>query len=616
MKIYPNNNVINIRSTVNKAVDIPLAYVDTTTANLKIDTSFNKSFSKSSKTEVLPYDEVNTQMCLFDENENLIPFNDMVRNFVKQRNKYLYVPKNDTINFKPMEFKYCLRAQRSLSYQSNMIYNITASFYNNKSYANKLMQIFGDAADRSMAPKNVTVNNGDLSLNRLYSNVFTNDDFNFIYLQNMNTILLDDSTKIFNKEIIQNENKTNLFLLIHNDSSINITSNQKFNNDIVNMLYSTSYKEYKFSSPNIYNSSTIMTKYFFNIPKDTDKVRYHNLFNNSDTTPVLIEETIGKGFTIYMPESLFENLAVYYYVFYEVMLYVYFNSYIYSDTITSWISDVIPDYTVRNGKLLRNTRFLSEYDIDTLLNAKSSDVKNVQVLIDSEKYPYVLYTGRSHNHLGFVKNKGDNNEYADPSKKPDGYISLYTNGEIFFFKNFVYKINDSIEDCINISQTDKYAVVSFKKYRNSDNGIYVKFDQDPIKIPLTTVINNIETQVNNKTYYIICDANDSASNFRVIESSQYRNENIMATIKLSLDTDNLKSVVYDMRQRGGGLPEGEEDNFDCFDIGNIYGRPYRKGGTLIITLPAYLKPHKDFIMEIVKQYMVADDYPVILFKED
>lgn len=616
MKIYPNNNIVNIKSTVNKAVDIPLAYVDTTTANLKIDISYNKSFSKKLKTEVLPYDKVDSQMCLFDENENLIPYNDMVRNFIKNKNSYLYIPKNNTVNFKPKTFEYYLKAQRALNYQSNIIYNLTASFYNNKSCANKLMQIFGDASERNLAPKNVIINNGDLSLNRLYSNIFTNSDFNFLYLQNMNTILLDDSTKIFNKEIIQNENKTNLFLIVHNDPSINITNNQKYNKDAINMLYSISYKEYKFKSPYIYNSSTIMSKYFFNIPKDTDKVRYHNLFNGSDTTPVLIEETIGKGFSIYISEFLFENLAIYYYVFYEVMLYVYFNSYIYSNTITSWIADEVPDYTVKNNNLVKNTKFLSEYDINTLLNTKSNNIKNIQVIIDTEKYPYVIYSGRTHNHLEFSKNKGKNNEYADPSIKPEDYISIFTNGEIFFFKNFVYKINDSIEDCINVTQTDKYAIITFKKYRNSDKGIYVKFEQEPVKIPLTKIINNVETQINDKTYYIVCDINNSASSFRIVESSQYKNEIILVTIKLSLDTENSKNIVYDMRQRGGGLPEGEKDNFDCFDIGNIYGRPYRKGGTLIVTLPGYLKSHKDFIMEIIQQYMVADDYPIILFKED
>ena len=84
-------------------------------------------------------------------------------------------------------------------------------------------------------------------------------------------------------------------------------------------------------------------------------------------------------------------------------------------------------------------------------------------------------------------------------------------------------------------------------------------------------------------------------------------------IEQSIET---KDLYCDMRQRGGGLPESEPDNYDCFDIGNIIGRPYRKGGSLIITLPKNLKPYESIVMNTVKQYMLAEDYPIIIYKED
>ena len=88
----------------------------------------------------------------------------------------------------------------------------------------------------------------------------------------------------------------------------------------------------------------------------------------------------------------------------------------------------------------------------------------------------------------------------------------------------------------------------------------------------------------------------------------------MATIQIR--KDKKETLIYDMRQRGGGLPESEKDNYNCFDIGHIFGRPYRKGGTLIITLPSKLKEYKDTIEETVKQYCVAEEYPIILFEEE
>ena len=61
---------------------------------------------------------------------------------------------------------------KNIKYKANNIYNLTVSVYNNKNFANRLMQIFGDAADRNMAPHNVIINNADKSLN-LYSNIIT-----------------------------------------------------------------------------------------------------------------------------------------------------------------------------------------------------------------------------------------------------------------------------------------------------------------------------------------------------------------------------------------------------------------------------------------------------------
>ena len=614
MKIYPNKNKISIKNNINKATDIPLAYIDTDSSAIKLDIKYNSDCNNQEKKEMLPYDEVSTQMCLFDNNENLIPYSDMIRNFIKDKDKYVYVPKDNTISFEPKRFEYIIRAKKNIKYKTNNIYNLTVSVYNNKNFANRLMQIFGDAADRNMAPHNVIINNADKSLN-LYSNIITDNDINFLYLKNKNTILLDDdSTFTFDKNVFMNNNNTNLFLVLKNDNAINITKNKNYNKDIVNLLFTETYNTFTLNKPNIYNTN-IMSKYYFNIPKNTNEIVYHNIFNNDKFTPILIEEHVNKGYIVYISEYFINNLSVYYFLIYEVMLYIYLNGYKTSNIINSWVSDEAPEYIVKNKSLLKYNQSLKETNINSLLSLSDSEIKSYEIIIDSKKYPFVKYTGNN-KLLTFEKIKGDNNQYIDPIKKPEGCISIYSGDRIFYYKNFIYKINDSIEDCVNIVNNDnKEIIINLKDYRNSDKGIYIKANNDSIKIPLIKVINKIETQIINQTYYLICKENDSVSQYELVEDSNYKDGIILVTIKVLLDEDNNKKIVYDMRQRGGGLPEGEKDNFDCFDIGNIYGRPYRKGSTLIITLPGYLKPHKDFIMNIVKQYMVADDYPIILFKE-
>ena len=96
----------------------------------------------------------------------------------------------------------------------------------------------------------------------------------------------------------------------------------------------------------------------------------------------------------------------------------------------------------------------------------------------------------------------------------------------------------------------------------------------------------------------------------VKKNPKYKNNTIT-----SLDSEKNTNTVFDMRVRGGGLPESEPDNFDCFDIGHVNGRPYRKGGSVIITLPKRLEKYKDIIEDTINQYKTAQVYPIIIFKE-
>ena len=70
-----------------------------------------------------------------------------------------------------------------------------------------------------------------------------------------------------------------------------------------------------------------------------------------------------------------------------------------------------------------------------------------------------------------------------------------------------------------------------------------------------------------------------------------------------------------MRQLGGGLVEDVEDNYNLMDIGHINGRPYRKTGTLVFTLPTRYKEYEDIILKAINKYISASDMPVILFED-
>ena len=85
------------------------------------------------------------------------------------------------------------------------------------------------------------------------------------------------------------------------------------------------------------------------------------------------------------------------------------------------------------------------------------------------------------------------------------------------------------------------------------------------------------------------------------------------TIKVSQTPDAIN--VTDMRQLGGGLVEDEPDNYNLMDIGHANGRPYRKAGTLVFTMPTKYKEYEDVILKAINKYISASDIPVILFED-
>lgn len=158
--------------------------------------------------------------------------------------------------------------------------------------------------------------------------------------------------------------------------------------------------------------------------------------------------------------------------------------------------------------------------------------------------------------------------------------------------------------------------VTVKPFRHSSSGIFVKTLTE-LNIPLSyRDATNNEIQITNADYYLLCKQNESSSYLEYKDVAQYNRDDGLILATIQVRQDETKTLVYDMRQRGGGLPEGEKDNFNCFDIGHIFGRPYRKGGTLIITLPKKLEPYKQIIEDTIKQYSVAEEYPIVIFKED
>ena len=116
-------------------------------------------------------------------------------------------------------------------------------------------------------------------------------------------------------------------------------------------------------------------------------------------------------------------------------------------------------------------------------------------------------------------------------------------------------------------------------------------------------------------YLLVLPINeDKKSTVRLVprKSYKYTGEIILGEIRVILTT---KRICSDTRISGGGLPEILPNNYDLLDIGNLYGRLFRAGTSLIIKLPAYLKQYDSYIRDAIEQWKNATTYIAIYYNE-
>lgn len=606
MKIYPNSSNIMVTNSVNVLTDIPLSYIDTQKLEYKINTVIKSDFKNKIKQEVLPYDKMNKNLiCLFDKNGNQVNYLELTKHLKREGNDYIFMPYG-SVAFSPKIFEYNVTAKKSIVYNSKMQYNINVAV-SNETLSNVLMPIFGDAPTKGLAPSNILINNGSMSYSDLVSSSTKNKD-----------ILFNIKNSLDNNDEIEKpfETKTNVFNFVMEIAAQDYTEQTFINKDKVEMYMSSEYRDFSIKKPAIYNQVDLNSNMFFNVPKDKEGIKYHNIFN-SDVTPILLEEHEGKGFVIYAINSLTHNIAKFSKIMYEVMFYVYAKSYVKTMQYREWIADKMPDYIVVNNKLTKKERFVSQLELHKMFGLNKYEVTPYEIEIDEDVYPFVKFTGLFDDYLIFEKDiSEENKKYQDPANERNA-ISIFTSRQnIVYFDEFFYKIDDSLDENINVERLNNSIRVTIKPYRHSTSGIYIK-TMTSLDIPLyykDSMNNNI--QITNADYYIVCKQNESASYIEYVDVTNYSNSDGLILATIQIRQDETKTLVYDMRQRGGGLPESEKDNYNCFDIGHIYGRPYRKGGSMVITLPKRFEKHKDIIEQTVKQYCAAEEYPIILFREE
>lgn len=343
--------------------------------------------------------------------------------------------------------------------------------------------------------------------------------------------------------------------------------------------------------------------------------------------PVVIVEHIGRGYEIISSSEIIKDIPKNINLMYECILYCYLNSYKKTEDLAQWICSSVPDYQIESGKLVKKQYFVSDIDLYKYFNLKSTEMDLYAVNItDSEINPVlesktddlfvpsstVHFIGMSGGRLMFNQNLTKESAYNLEPEKPMGWVSLYDGNNIVYIKEIHYTIETNLDSKIFTMVNDYDLAVKILAFKSSSLGIDT---QAPISLTIPfikTDVNGIE-KIREAQYVFYINLNSQEVNF-VFEEDYEESLGIkLFTIKVSQTPDAIN--VTDMRQLGGGLVEDEPDNYNLMDIGHANGRPYRKAGTLVFTMPTKYKEYEDVILKAINKYISASDIPVILFED-
>ena len=583
MKIHlPKHTVTQVQLLNN--LQIPLGYIDTTdnvyTPNIKI----NKEYTNNSDTLVRAYQEIeNGNTLFFDSNKNRISTIHLQRPTVAN-SRYTYVPTKAT-EFTPQLFNASVLIKKALSYSERKTYNITACVAETGrelTLSNNLIKIFGDANRRGLCPSNITINNGAMTPQSLLQPLLQDSDFCF--MSSNDGVTLPDNFDI-NKIL---DGHINIWLSVAQfGSSLKETTQPiKEKEGHLSVFYKNS--ERKKNPTRIFSLTEL--------PKQYQKEYKATLLYED----VLLLEKPNKSFLIITPQELLKDTVSNYKIIYDVLFYVFSNGYYESHAQQSWITNSPVDYQAYTYKKIN--QYHDQILLSNLLQNANYHIGNEYILIDVlTNRSDVIFTDMSASQELFFRKTSA--AKTDPVKKENEISFLTTKNTII---NYIQEDIHLIETPLKTSyyQDNGVLYLQIEPIHNSYQQLYM---------PTSVTLPILDPH---QTYYLCMTKahDDSESICSLVPISQYSMSKYGIQIATVSITIKDKTTAVDIRAAGGGLPIAAEDDYNMFDIGNIYGRPYRLGSTRIITLPKVCEPYKDIIQKELEKHQSSAETTILVFK--
>ena len=638
MKIYPSKHRIKqvAGSNIDRDITVPLAYVNNENTTYKISRKVNDAFSVTTKKEVLPNQKLdNENVLLFDEYGN--PANSStVINRIDEN--YYYYP-NNMIEFTPLQFSYKVTAKKEFSYSISKKFNMNITCLDDMKrmyFINRISKILMAPSKKNGLPNNITINKDSTNL----------ESFKYIDYDNTDFIILESSDGLnynFVPDEIYADEDENQF-----GAAQTIAYNTFFEANINTWIVADEHYKYPIThgfgcdvvlkSPMVSKIKKFHVKDYYNINDPAFKgLTIHNLFEN-DICPILLIEHANQAFEILCSAEIFaeENINSYKTLIYEVLMYVYCNSYKTSKYVNEYITYSLPDYEVKSNQLNKKTSFVSNKNLNDLLRISSGNftICNIDIVDNNESLATpnddltntvdgITCRGISNNRLVFHLNNNPDyvatSVYQEP-QKPTGWKSIYYNGKIYYLEQIHYLMETNVgknqdeENKLFLIENGVDLIVRLYPFKSSKYGLNITKDIRLIIPFIKTTVRGVE-RVKNESYTVFMDLKSKTLDF-CYESEYQESEDKVYIAIVTIEEVKSDQYLTDMRLKGGGLPEDMPDNFNLLDIGHIYGRPYRQANTLVITLPKKYEPYKKEILDIVEKYKVAEDYTILFFEDE
>ena len=579
MKIYTSKHNIKGVDFI-KNGDIPLAFIDTKDTVYKADVKLFDGFAKDEKIQIQPYQNLlSNRTILFDESFRPV----QKISYRKIGNELFYEPQNAK-EFTPETFTCTATIQKQIEYDSTDEYNIIVGTIEKNSQlelASQLISIFGNAYKRGECPPNIRINDGSVIRETFIAASEDNPDFIFV-------------------ETSDGENFSNLDIkgMVNNHTNIWISSSE-WNDEKDSPRPFSAKDEGQLNSFYIKSKRKRLSRHLFHEDERYDLLKDKEYIYSYPYEDVLLIERKDKGFVVITPDDFIKNCRENIKVIYDILAYIYFRSYKKSRSEFSWITDEPIDYSAYSCDTLKT--YHKQISLDSMLLQNGYDIRDRYRLISIEttnsKVSFVGMTPEKS--LLFRKNKK-----TDPDKNI-GIMSFLTskNTVVLYEQQKIYLLTSRADIKGHVSGGRNYIVIA--PLRDSNRSIFSDEEQE-LEVPDVKFI-----------YYVCTRRGNSFSKneFKLVEQSSYSMIEHGYRIAEVRFLPNYDTKVIDIRTPGGGLPSKEKDDYNLIDIGNLYGRPYRIGSTLIIRLPKKMEQYKDKIRKAVNQHIVAGEYPILIFEQ-